>query len=294
MMGQILTDDSMAPPVKGLMAWCMNPAITLPDSGRVRDGLAREDLFTVAVEHFMTDTALYADIVLPSTTQLEHFDIVPPWGHHYIAVNHPAIEPVGEALSHGEIMRRLAPRLGLCHPAFAQSDEQIAASALPPYVSLETLKSKGWVKVPPSPGPARQLRFTGEPLRIPEAPASDELRLLTPKGHHFLNSSFANMPRQRKAQGRPTLQIHPSDAAARGLVEGDAAKVSNSRGWIEVTLNLSDAIVPGVVALEGKWWFSEFERPAVGNLLTPSSWSPGGQPAYNDTFVMIVQSAGQS
>lgn len=294
MLGHSLNDQGMDPPIKGLMVWCMNPAVTLPDTGHVRQGLAREDLFTVAVEHFMTDTARYADIVLPATTQLEHFDIVPPWGHHYIAVNHPAIGPVGEALSHGEIMRRLAPKLGLDHPAFSQSDEEIAASALPPGVSLETLKSKGWVKVAPVPAPAQNLRFTGEPLRAPLMPGADEVRLLTPKAHYFLNSSFANMPRQRMSQGKPTVQLHPDEAAARGLADGDTARLANTQGWVDATLSVSDGILPGVAALEGKWWSQPEKTAAVGNLLTPSTWSSGGQPAYNDTFVTITAAPGQA
>jgi len=159
-------------------------------------------------------------------------------------------------------------------------------------VSLDTLKSKGWVKAAPPPVSARHLRFTGAPLRVPATPGPDELRLLTPKAHHILNSSFANMPRQRKAQGCPSVQMNPVDAAARGLTDGDKVRLANSRGWLEATLSQSDAILPGVAAVDGKWWSSPEETAAVGNLLTPSSWSSGGQPAYNDTFVTIAAVTG--
>jgi anaerobic selenocysteine-containing dehydrogenase len=287
-LGAVLSDENLAPPVKGLMVWCMNPAVTLVDAGRVRRGLARDDLFTVVLEHFMTDTARYADIVLPATTQLEHFDVVLPWGHHYIPVNNPAIEPLGEAKSHGEVMRLLAPRLGLDGPAYNESDEEIAAAALPPGVALADLKAEGWRKVsPPRPDPAAgevKLRFASDGL---EPLDSGGLRLLTPKSHHFLNSSFANMPRQRKAQGRPMLEMNPSDAAERGLIDGQSVVLSNERGEIRTALSVTDIIGAGAVALAGKWWSEPAETSAVANLLSPSSWSPGGQPAYNDTFVEV-------
>jgi anaerobic selenocysteine-containing dehydrogenase len=286
-LGPVLTDTAMEQPVKGLMVWCMNPAVIQVDSGRVRRGLAREDLFTVVLDHFMTDTARYADIVLPATTQLEHFDVVGAWGHHYLSVNLPAVPPQGEAKSHGEVMRLLAPRLGLDHPAFSKSDEEIAAITLPEGLHLSDLKAKGWCKLsPPRPDPAKgaKLRFAGDD---PNPVASEALRLLTPKSHYFLNSSFANMPRHRKAQGRPTLEMHPDDAKVRGLEDGAVVKVSNERGAVTTSLAVSDIIRPGAVTLVGKWWGAPEETAALSNMLTPSIWSPGGQPAYNDTFVDV-------
>jgi anaerobic selenocysteine-containing dehydrogenase len=287
-LGPMLNDETLNPPVKGLMVWCMNPAVIEVDTGRVRRGLARDDLFTVVLEHFMTDTARYADIVLPATTQLEHFDVLGSWGHHYISVNNPAMAPLGETKSHGEVMRLLAPRLGLDNPAFRDSDEEIAAAALPPGVALADIKVEGWRKVsPPRANPAAgegRLRFTSEAL---EPVVSEALRLLTPKSHYFLNSSFANMPRQRKAQGHPTLEMNPSDAAERGLVDGQAVVLRNERGEVRTVLAVSDITRTGAVALVGKWWSEPAETGAVANLLSPSSWSPGGQPAYNDTFVEV-------
>jgi len=287
-LGPVLTDTSMEKPVKGLMVWCMNPAVVQVDSSKVRSGLAREDLFTVVLDHFMTDTARYADIVLPATTQLEHFDVVGAWGHHYLSVNNPAVSPQGEAKSHGEVMRLLAPRLGLDHPAFSESDEEIAATTLPDGLDLETLKAEGWRKLsPPRPDPSRgdtKLRFSGDD---PEPIASDSLRLLTPKSHYFLNSSFANMPRQRKGEGSPTLEMHPVDAGQRGLVDGQTVTIRNERGTVQTALLVSDIITPGAVTLVGKWWSEPEETAVLSNMLTPSSWSPGGQPAYNDTFVEV-------
>jgi anaerobic selenocysteine-containing dehydrogenase len=285
-LGQALTD--IDPPIKGLMVWCMNPAVIQVDSGRVRRGLAREDLFTVVLEHFMTDTARYADIVLPATTQLEHFDVVGAWGHHYLTVNNPAIAPLGETKSHGEIMRLLAPRLGLDHAAFNESDEEIAAATLPDGLSLGDLKRDGWKKLsPPRPDPSQGpavLRFAGDdPTPLP----TGGLRLLTPKSHYFLNSSFANMPRQRKAQGAPVLEMHPDDAGCLGLENGQLVAISNQRGEVRANLQVSDTIVAGAVTLVGKWWSEPAETAALANMLTPSLWSAGGQPAYNDTFVSV-------
>jgi anaerobic selenocysteine-containing dehydrogenase len=282
-LGEHLTNASLGPPIDGLMIWGANPAVSQPDTGRVREGLAREDLFLVIAEHFLTDTAKYADIVLPSTTQLEHFDIQGAWGHHYISVNFPAIAPLGEAKSHGEIMRLLAARLGLDGPSFRESDEAIAAAALPPGITLDELKSRGFVKSSP-----RRLAFGagGVVVRMHETPTVPArhagLQLLTPKAHHFLNSTFANMPAQQKAERYPTLHMHPDDASQRGLGQGAEVRVHNARGTLTATLHVHGGICAGTVALPGKWW----DR-AVGNLLTPARYSPGGQPAYNDAYVEV-------
>lgn len=281
-----LTDDVLDPPIHGLMIWCANPAVSQPDANRVRQGLSRDDLFLVVAEHFLTDTARFADIVLPSTTQLEHFDVQGAWGHHYISVNLPAIAPLGESKSHGEIMRLLAPRLGLRGPAFSQSDEEIAAAGLPDGVTLDDLKARGFVKSsPPRPvfGP------NGSRVRIHETPARPEisyngLQLLTPKAHQFLNSTFVNMPRQRTAEGRPTIQMHPADAALRALASGMQVRVHTKRGHVSVVLQVSADIREGTVALPGKWWHLE-----SGNLLTSALYSPGSQPAYNDTHVEVCR-----
>ncbi|HUG29081.1 MAG TPA: molybdopterin-dependent oxidoreductase [Candidatus Limnocylindria bacterium] len=287
-LGETLTSTTLQPPVKALVAWNMNPAVTQPDAGLVRAGLAREDLFTVVLEHFMTDTARYADVVLPSTTQLEHFDVVGSWGHQYISLNEPAVAPEGEALSHGEIARRLATRLGLTDPALHESDEAIAASALPAGVTLEMLRERGYRKSPAGrPGFPSKVRLADE-ITAPERPDDGRLQLLTPKSHWFLNSTFANMPRQRGQMGRPTLEVHPLDAEARGLAEGDEVEVRNHQASLRAWIKVTDALHPGVAALPGKWWGTATDSAAVANLLTPAAWAPHGQPAYNDIFVDIL------
>ena len=296
-LGPNLTDERLHPAIKGMMIWNMNPAVVLPDSGQVWRGLGREDLFTVVLEHFMTDTARFADIVLPSTTQLEHFDLQGAWGHHYISVNNPAIAPLGESKSHGEVMRLLALQMGLTHPDLQASDEEIAASALPDEVPFDALKAEGWRKSsPPRPqldSNGEKLSLTHAALAVPTAGSSHMLQLLIPKAHYFLNSSMANLPQQRKSQGQPTLEMNSADAVLRGLADGEQVVIGNERGEINAALKVTDTISSGVVALPGKWWSQPIQTGAMGNLLTPSSWTDAGQPAYNNTFVK-VESASSS
>ncbi|TVQ57861.1 MAG: molybdopterin oxidoreductase family protein [Rhodobacteraceae bacterium] len=295
-LGQLLTDPDLDPPVKALTVWGTNPALIQPDVDTVRRGLAREDLFTVVLEHFMTDTARYADIVLPSTTQFEHFDVQGAWGHHYILLNEPAVPPLGEAKAHAEVMRLLAARMGLTDPALRESDEEIAAAALPADAPLSALRETGWRKAsPPRPdllaeGARLPVSIGLEALRedLPDGTAPEKLRLLTPKAHYFLNSTFGNMPRHRAAQKRPTLQIHPADAEARALVDGSAARVGDDAAALVVVVEVTEDVRPGVVALEGKWWRTEGGPDAVANRLAPARWTPAGQPVYNDIFVDVA------
>lgn len=227
-------------------------------------------------------------MVLPSTTQLEHFDLQGSWGHHYISMNNPAVPPLGESASHGELMRRLATALRLDSPAFLESDEQIAASALPPEIDLQDLRERGWVKAPPVPltlpWSRPRVHIAGNPPPVPSLPTGC-LRLLTPKAHHFLNATFANMPAQRQATGDPTLEVHPDDAEERGLRDGGRARVRNTLGVVEAAVRVTDDVPRGVVVLPGKWWSAD---SAVTNVLSGPLWSPSGQPAYNDLFVHVV------
>lgn len=284
-LGEWLTDPDLDPPVQALVVWGTNPAVVLPDAERVRRGLAREDLFTVVIEHFMTDTARYADFVLPSTTQLEHFDVAGSWGHHYVSVNLPAIEPRGESRNHGWIGRELARRLGL--PAF--EDEEILREILPDGVTLEALKEKGWWK------DAREKRVGTVRLDFdvtlpPEAPEAWPLTLISPKSHHTLNSTFMNMDRQRRAEGRPTLEIHPDDAGARGIADGEPARIFNERGEIRAWAAVTEDVHPGLVSLPGRWWFDgESGGSAVVNVLTPHRFAGERQtPVYNECFVEVA------
>ncbi len=302
-LGEILTSGQLDPPVKGLMVWGHNPLVNQVDVETVRKGFCREDLFTVVIDHCMTDTARHADIVLPSTTQLEHFDIQGSWGHQYVGLNHPAIAPLGESRPHTAILRDLARLMGLGEPALLEDDETIARSSLPADFDWEALKAQGWLKAPP---PAEHPASKGPVLRLagglpgPDAPRlpgevpQGSLRLLTTKGHYLLNSTFANMPRQSKQQGAPLLEMNPADAERLGLAEGVRVAARNGQGEIVASLRVTDGVVPGCVVVEGKrWWSSSPEGDAVTNRLAPARWSPLGQPAYNDTFVEVCEVAVQ-
>ncbi len=298
-LGQILTSTDLDPPVKGLMVWGHNSLANQIDAETVRQGLNRDDLFTVVIEHFMTDTARYADIVLPSTTQLEHFDIQGSWGHHYVGLNQPAIPPLGEAKPHSEIMRLLAARMKLDEPALFMDDEAIARSSLPEGFDWGTLQAQGWLKASP---PARHPASGGPRLSLctglpgpgsPQMLRSEEtgkLLLLTAKAHYFLNATFANMPRQAKQQGHPTLEINPADAKRIGLEDGSEVQVRNERGSILATLRITDAVVKGTTVFEGKWWSNgEWGSAPITNRLAPPQWTSGGQPRYNDILVEVTR-----
>jgi anaerobic selenocysteine-containing dehydrogenase len=151
--GRALTDPSLSPPIHALVVYNSNPAAIAPNQNLVLEGLKREDLFTVVIEQFMTDTARHADFLLPATSQLEHLDLLWSWGHAYLTLNLPAIAPLGEALPNTEIFRRLAHRMDFDEPCFRESDEDIVRKALTsthPYargITLESLKQKGWVRL---------------------------------------------------------------------------------------------------------------------------------------------------
>src|SRR5262249_10781864 len=250
------------------------------------------DLFTVVVEHFPTDTARSADIILPATMQIEHSDLLISYGHLYIAWNEPAVTPPGECLRTTEIFRRLARKMGLTEPALAalyDSDDTIARQILGSGhaslagITLEELKARGWMRlrypdpfVPFADGfptPSGKIEFVSD--RMAQAgldpvagytPAHETaqretalaraypLALLAPADHYLLNSIFANVSRQQRRAGPARLVIHPADAAARGIAAGDEVRIANSRGAFLAVADVSDGVRPGVVATtKGRW-----------------------------------------
>lgn len=282
--GETLTDPRLDPPVKAVMIWGTNPVLVQPDAGLVRQGLLREDLFTVVLEHFMTDTARLADIVLPSTTQLEHFDVHGSWGHHYMSVNLPAVPPVGESRDHGWVARELASRLGLPDLII----DELIHDFLPAGVSLDDLKEKGWIKVDrPRVMPRAKLDF---PVKLPAQPTAEHpLVLISPKSHYSLNSSFMNQPRHRQNEGEPTAELSAGDAAARGLVDGALARIFNAQGELSARVSIRAQMQPGVVCLPGRRWQDQMNGGDTVNVLTPArTTEKGGQPTYNECFVEVA------
>lgn len=271
-----------APPIRALIVYNSNPVAVAPDSRRVTQGFAREDLFTVVLEQFRTDTADYADIVLPATTQLEHLDVIKPYGHYYLVANNPAIEPLGEALPNTEIFRRLARAMGFSDPCFEDSDATLAQAAIAPHADFEEVRRAGWVRVGPPPGTARfaeggfdtpsgKVEFRSEaavalgldalpdyiaPLEVsdPELARRYPLAMISPPARHFLNSSFVNVASLRASEGEPWLDLHPDDAAARGIEDGGYVRVFNDRGSVELRARVSDRARPGLVVALSIWW----------------------------------------
>jgi anaerobic selenocysteine-containing dehydrogenase len=261
-----------------------------PDSRKVIAGFKREDLFTVVHEIFQTDTADYADILLPATTQLEHFDIHKAYGHLYLLLNKPAIEPIGEAKPNSEVFRLLAERMGFTEDCFRESDEECARQAINRAhprmqgIDFEELKERGWMRlgVPEVfapfaegnfPTPSGKCEFFSEtlakqgidPLPVyippresvgtaPDLAKKYPLALISPPAHSFLNSSFANLPTFIKAEKEPFLDLHPVDAAARGIHDGDRVRVFNDRGEFRLKARVSEKARPGVIVALSVWW----------------------------------------
>jgi anaerobic selenocysteine-containing dehydrogenase len=281
-MGDVLLDAD--PPVHGLVVYGANPLASNPDTGKVRTALSRDDLFTVVIEQVPTDTVDYADIVLPSTMQTEHTDVHDGYGHLYLAWNEPAVAPPGECLPHTEIFRRLAAAMGLEEPALYDDDLTLARTLIESGhptlegVTVERLRREGWVRLGHPhplvpfrsgfPTPSGKLELYSEraaadghdplagytPPAEAAAPGGDRLALIAAASHWFLNSMFANAPEQRRRAGEPVVALHPDDAAARGLADGERVRVGNERGSFEARLAIGDAARPGVAATtKGHW-----------------------------------------
>ncbi len=302
-LGRALTDPELDPPVKALVCWNSNPASIAPDQQRVLEGLGREDLFVVVLEQFMTDTASYADVVLPATTALEHLDVVFSWGHHYLTWNEPAIEPVGEARPNTEIFRMVAARLGLDDPRLKESDAQLVDALLDGFEE-NGLRERGWTKVDLGQGPTPHadggfgtqtgklhLHATYEPPAEAVDAALDErfpLAMITPKTHLFLNSTFANQSRQHSAQPSPEVVLHPDDAGPRGIADGTRVRVFNDRGDFSAPARVSDDARPGVVVAPMGWWNADYAEGRSGQATTSQRLTAiGNAPIFNDNRVEV-------
>ncbi|WP_243725763.1 molybdopterin-containing oxidoreductase family protein [Actinomadura rubrisoli] len=313
--------DVRDPPVKALFVIAANPVGSTPHQGRVRRGLAREDLFTVVMEQFPTDTVDYADIVLPATAQHEHADLHEGYGHLYLTWNEPAVEPPGECLPTAETFRRLARLMGLEEPSLYDSDERLAEQLLAsdhPWmagITLDRLRKEGFVRmsVPDPflpyadgfPTPSGRLEFRSTraaeagadalagytpPAEVadPERAARYPFALISAASHEFLNTQFGNNPELRRRSGGLTVRLHPDDAAARGLTAGQRVRVGNDRGAFEAALEITDQVRPGVAATTKGHW-AKFAGGANANAVVDERDTDlGAGPVFHDTRVEIT------
>ena len=275
----LLRDASPAfgPKIEAVVVYNSNPVAVAPESAKVAAGFAREDLFTVVLEHFLTDTADHADYVLPATTQLEHWDAHMAYGHTYAMLNEPAVPPVGQARSNAEIFRALALRMGYDDPCFSDSDETMARGAFDPAQADATeLATRGWAKLqladapfadggfhtpngkvqadPPGLGVADHVPNYECVLSAPELAARFPLAMISPPARNFLNSTFVNVASLRASEGEPLLEMHPQDAAVRGVADGALVTVFNDRGSYRCKARVTDRARPGVVVGLSVWW----------------------------------------
>jgi anaerobic selenocysteine-containing dehydrogenase len=316
------------PPVKSLYVFNGNPVATLYNQALVRRGLAREDLFTVVHEQRLTDTARYADIVLPATTQFEQWDLLYSYYAPGLILNEPAIAPVDECRSNLDTFNRLARALGFREPCFRQSDRDVIADILAldhpalAGISLQRLRADGWAEAAVAPMHAR---FGREPLPTPsgkielysermaadgfeplpvympprESPEGSPQRFaryplffLTPSAHSILNSNYAGEPGWVVADKRPTLLLHPADAEARGIKDGDKVRVFNDRGAVVLWARLTGDVRAGVVASTGQWWSRHYLDGGNANFTTPDFTADmGGGSAFNTNLVEVARAA---
>ena len=298
------------------MSWNMNVAASGPRQAALRQALAREDLFSVVIDLFQTDTADYADIVLPAASFLEFDDLVTPYFHLYLSAQTKVMEPPGEALPNQEIFRRLARAMGLNEPALTEEDRPILDHVLDNCaveVTFETLQEKGTIDPWEEPRiqwqkrrwrtPSGKIEIAseaaaadGHPLvprpSVDPRPAAGKLRLLSPASKWTMNDSYANDPKVREQLGAPAITLHPDDAAALGLSAGVRARVESEIGHMTMEVAV-DAVTPRGSALtcKGHWPREEAEFGNV-NLLNPGAKADMGESTAVHGLEVTVTAAG--
>ena len=308
-----LASPAFGPQIEAMIVYNSNPVAIAPESGKVVQGFAREDLFTVVLEHFKTDTADYADFILPATTQLEHWDIHTSYGHTDVLLNRPAIAPVGGARTNTDIFRALAARMGFDDPCFAESDESLCRSAIGDERDFEQLLEHGFASLPVPDAPFAQGGFPspsgrceffsqrladqgldGVPDHLPNyelaAPGGRyPLAMISPPARNFLNSTFVNVQSLRDIEAEPVLEMHPQDAAARGIADGAVVRVFNDRGTYHCKARLNQRARLGVVNGLGIWWRKlGLNGTNVNELTSQHLTDLGRAPVFYDCLVEVA------
>ncbi|MDP2621193.1 MAG: molybdopterin-dependent oxidoreductase [Hyphomicrobiales bacterium] len=312
------------PPVTAMLVQNTNPAVVAPDQNKVSAGLEREDLFLCVHEQFMTETARMADIVLPATMFLEHDDIYQGGGHQHIMLGPKIVEPARECRSNHEVICALARRLGARHEGFSMSARELIDWTLrhSGWGTLSELEEKRWIDCQPPFEEAHYLNGFGYPdgkfrfkpdwLNVPtanagpmgrwaempklpdhwavieEADAPHPFRLATSPSRSFLNSSFTETPSSRAREGRPEVKIHPDDAAANAIADGQKVRLGNSRGVVVLHARLFNGVCRGVLIAESVWPNSAHDGGVGINALTGADQTaPFGGAAFHDNKVWI-------
>lgn len=303
---------AFGPRIEALVVYNSNPVAVAPESRRVVAGFAREDLFTVVLEHFRTDTADHADYILPATTQLEHWDIHLSYGHTDVVLNRPAVAPVGQARPNTAVFRELAARMGLNDPCFRDDDATLCRQAFAGRVDFDELLERGFATLPVPeapfadggfPTPSGKCEFFSERLarqgldglpdhlpnyEPPGASPQYPLAMISPPARNFLNSTFVNVQSLRDIEGEPILEIHAQDAQARGIADGAVVRVFNDRGDYLVKARVSPRARPGVVNGLGIWWRKLGLAGTNVNQLTSQRLTDLGRgPVFYDCLVDV-------
>jgi anaerobic selenocysteine-containing dehydrogenase len=323
--------DALAggPPVTALFIQNTNPVSVAPDQTKVKRGFARDDLFVCVHEQFMTETAKMADVVLPATMFLEHDDVYQSGGHQHIVLGPKLVEPPGECRSNHEVLAGLAQRLGANHPGFAMSARELIDWTLQKsgWGTLAALEASRWIDCQPDfetahygrgfNWPDGKFRFKPDwpnvPFRSPcragpvermpalpdhwtiieEADAAHPFRLATSPSRNFLNSTFNETTISRaKEGGRPEVMIHPADAAALDIADGDPVLLGNTRGEVRLHARFFDGVRRGVLIAESIWPNDAYPDGCGINTLTGAdAIAPYGGAAFHDNKVWISRAA---
>ncbi|MEK0435434.1 MAG: hypothetical protein RL369_1483 [Pseudomonadota bacterium] len=313
---------TFGPKITTLIVYNSNPVAVAPESAKVAKGFARDDLFTVVLEHFKTDTADYADILLPATTQLEHVDVHATYGHLYIVANNAAIKPLGESKPNSEIFRLLAARMGFTEPCFSDTDDELASQAFNPRSTTapgydwQKIKQAGWVKLtmPAAPfaqggfpTPSGKCEFYSETMEqdgldplpayipphestvsTPDLATHYPLAMISPPQRNFLNTSFVNVKSLRDTEGEPHLEMHPDDASGRHISDGDIVRAFNQRGDMRLKAKVTDAARKGLVVAPSIWWKKLAPDNKNANELTSQRLTDMGRaPTFYDVLVQV-------
>ena len=303
---------AFGPQIEALIVYNSNPVAVAPESAKVVQGFAREDLFTVVLEHFQTDTADHADFILPATTQLEHWDVHASYGHTDVLLNRPAIAPLGQARSNAAIFRALAARMGFTEPCFSDDDETLCRTAFGDQVNFDTLLDQGFATLPLPEAPfanggfltpsgrcefaSSRLAALGQdplPDHLPNHESANNstaypLAMISPPARNFMNSTFVNVDSLRDMEREPLLEIHADDAAARGIKDGQVVRVFNARGEYRCKAQVSRRARPGVVNSLGVWWRKlGLDGTNVNQLTSQRLTDMGNGPVFYDCLVEV-------